>query len=151
MCNLIKQTEPVISYPTGSIIKVKTIFEKPTRKMNLAKLDSSKLISLKTKDPFMYYSIDFVRYAAVHHRPVDVSAFDARAKTSASQSRRQKRSGDSKDEVSNIVTRKSRISYEVYHDLFAEDAPDDDFTGLMDAENDEFDFDSFVASFEIEE
>ena len=96
MCNLIKQTEPVISYPTGSIIKVKTIFEKPTRKMDLAKLDSSKkLTSLKTKDPFMYYSIDSVRDAAVHHRPVDVSIFNA----------------------PNIVTRKK-----VYHDLFAEDA-----------------------------
>jgi hypothetical protein len=150
MCNPIKQTEPVISYPTGSIIKVKTIFDKPTRKMNLAKLDSSKLTLLKTKDPFMYYSIDSVRDAAVHHRPVDVSAFDARAKTSAAQSRQQKRSSNSKDEAYNIVTRKSRISYEVYHDLFLED-DSNAVTDLMDAENEEFDFDSFVASFKIEE
>jgi hypothetical protein len=117
--------------------------------MNLAKLDSSNRTSLKTKDPFMYCSIDSVRDAAVHHRHVDVSAFDTRAETSATQSQQKRSGGDSKDKAY-IVTRKSRISYEVYYDLFLEDTPDD-VTNSTESENEEFDFSSFVASLQIEQ
>lgn len=96
---------------TGSI-KVKTVFERPpAKRVHIKDLDSSKVASLKTSDPFLYYSIPAVSQAAMLNQDVDIATFDK----SSNLGKKQKPS--SSEENATIITRKSRLSFECYYDL----------------------------------
>jgi hypothetical protein len=127
MCNPIKPTKPSpVKYSSffSDEIKVPTVFEKPTVQMNLGNLNSADVAALKKKDPFMYYSIKEVRTAAVLNRRVDTSTFidepttkdDAAAAAGPPPSKKQKQGEDGR-----IITRKSRMSFEVHGDLLLEE------------------------------
>jgi hypothetical protein len=105
MCNAVAKSTS-ISCPDikGFIqfIEVKTIFEKPTKKIDLSSLDSSDVAALKTEDPFMYYSI---KSATNVHQGSEMTL---------------NRSGQHYKDIEQealIVERKSRVSYETYPDL----------------------------------
>lgn len=109
--------------------------------MNLHDLDSSDVVALKTNDPFMYYSIPEVHSAAMRHRSVDMSRFDA-SNVSPSEERR-------RDD--GVVTRKSCISYEVHADLLMEDLLNEIESAPRpetDDSEDDFDFLSVLEKFQ---
>jgi hypothetical protein len=157
MCNPIKPTKPSPTKYSSFFsdeIKVPTVFEKPTVQMNLRNLNSADVAALKKKDPFMYYSIEEVRAAAVLNRRVDTSTFidepikdDAAAAAGPPPSNKQKQGEDGR-----IITRKSRMSFEVHGDLLFEEfihelgvdsaAPRPE---AMDADVDLFDYFALVA------
>ena len=113
MCNSINSTAPTIQYPElGRSIQVATIFEKQSKQINLKDLDSSEVTSLKTQDPFLYYSIPAVMQASRLHQDVDVSAFDSLKDSESSNEKPNPAAGD-KD----IITRKSKVSFESYPDF----------------------------------
>jgi hypothetical protein len=53
---------------------VKTFNEKSPKQMDMRRISSSDLVSMKEKDPFLYYSIPGVRAAALHGNDVDLQA-----------------------------------------------------------------------------
>ncbi|KAL7514112.1 hypothetical protein ACHAWX_000793 [Stephanocyclus meneghinianus] len=53
---------------------VKTFNEKAPKQNNMQRISSSDMVSMKEKDPFMYYSIPAVRAAALHGNDVDLQA-----------------------------------------------------------------------------
>jgi hypothetical protein len=112
MCNTAKSTS--ISYPDvkGFIqcIEVKTIFEKPTKKIDLSYLDSSDVAALKTEDPFMYYSI---KSAANVHRGSEMTV---------NRSGQHCKEQNPFEQEALIVERKTRVSYEMYPDVTAAEA-----------------------------
>jgi hypothetical protein len=80
----------------GDTFKVETIFEKPVKQINL---DSSDVASLKTKDPFMYYSIPGVRMASMLDKEIDWSTFDVPAPSSDHRNKKQKMTGNGAKEA----------------------------------------------------
>ncbi|KAL7516776.1 hypothetical protein ACHAWX_001753 [Stephanocyclus meneghinianus] len=90
---------------------IPTFFEKPLNTIDLNDLNSSsKLDALKTRDPFMYFSIPALRVAALHNNEVDESML---------------RSDTSNRECERKVTRKTRLSMECHADLLLEQLLDE--------------------------
>jgi len=56
------------------VFLVKTFNEKAPQQMDMRRISSSDLVSMKEKDPFLYYSIPGVRAAALHGNDVDLEA-----------------------------------------------------------------------------
>lgn len=126
MCNPKKQTKVFTAHAMpGDTFKVKTIFEKPVKQINLSDLDSSDVTSLKTKDPFMYYSIPGVKMASMLDKEIDWSTFDVSAPSSDHQNKRQKITGSGPKEAC-IVVRKSQVSYECHPGIFDQEHADDE-------------------------
>jgi hypothetical protein len=130
MCNTAKSTS--ISYPDvkGFIqcIEVKTIFEKPTKKIDLSYLDSSDVAALKTEDPFMYYSI---KSAANVHRGSEMTV---------NRSGRHCKGQNPFEHEALIVKRKTRVSYEMYPSVTAAEAAEvksDLYSFILGLENDD--------------
>jgi len=57
-----------------NVFLVKTFNEKAPKQMDMRRISSSDLVSMKEKDPFLYYSIPAVRAAALHGNDVDLQA-----------------------------------------------------------------------------
>ena len=112
MCNSVS-TKPALSFGLGSPVKVKTIFEKPDKQVDISNLNSSKVASLKAEDPFAYFSIPAVRRASMMNQDLDMSAFDMQADSSENPSKMQK--------VEYSVTRQTRVSCEAYPNLDLQD------------------------------
>lgn len=124
---------------SGSI-KVKTVFERPPAKqVNIKDLDSSKVALLKISDPFLYYSIPSVSQAAMLNQDADTTNFAREDDKSSHLSKKQKPTES--EEKSCIITRKSRLSFERYHDLLHFDS-----SMINSAENDLIDspFDDYL-------
>jgi hypothetical protein len=101
---------------SGSI-KVKTVFERPPAKqVNIKDLDSSKVALLKISDPFLYYSIPSISQAAMLNQDTDTTNFVKKADGKSSHLSNKQKPTDG-EEKSCIITRKSRLSFECYHDL----------------------------------
>jgi hypothetical protein len=110
MCNSVKPKPPTQYSIIAGSIKVKTVFERPPAKqVNIKDLDSSKVASLKTSGPFLYYSIPTISQAAMLNQDVDIATFDK----SSHFSKNQKTS----EEKATMITRKSRLSFESHLDL----------------------------------
>jgi hypothetical protein len=126
MCNPKKPTKVFTAYAMpGDTFKVKTIFEKPVKQINLSDLDSSDIASLKTKDPFMYYSIPGVRIASMLDKEIDWSTFDVSAPSSDHRNKKQKMTGSGPKEAC-IVVRKSQVSYECHPGIFDQEPANDE-------------------------
>jgi len=57
-----------------NVFLVKTFNEKAPKQVDMRRINSSDLVSMKEDDPFMYYSIPAVRAAALHGNYVDLQA-----------------------------------------------------------------------------
>ncbi|KAL7477023.1 hypothetical protein ACHAW6_002842 [Cyclotella cf. meneghiniana] len=83
--------------------------ETAPQQMDVTSLTSAELSELKINDPFMYYSIPFVRNAALHGK--DVSVLDVPSRSTSIDNECPKRS----------VTRQRRISTEFHPDVLLEE------------------------------
>jgi hypothetical protein len=90
-----------------------TVSEKPTITIDTKVLTSSDLEALKKSDAFMYHSIQFAR------RRSEVQEADS-SKDAAEESKESKESSNS-----NVVTRRTRLSWEKYSDHELEDVFDE--------------------------
>lgn len=147
MCNPAESSKPALASSTPmnstSFVHCETIFEKPTKQLNLKALNSSDVAALKKKDPFMYYSIPTLKRAAVLQTGFDLSSFDA--STTLSRPPFKKREEADDDElVPHIVSRKCRISFECHTYLLLEDI----FSGIdvVESVEDDLSFDVFLSS-----
>jgi hypothetical protein len=110
MCNSIKPKPPTQYSMIAGSIKVKTVSERPPAKqVNIKDLDSSKVASRKMSDPFLYYYIPTISQAAMLNQDVDIATFDKSSHFSKNQ--------EPSEEKATVITRKSRLSFECYHDL----------------------------------
>ena len=82
-----------------------TVSEKPTITIDTKGLTSSDLEALKKSDAFMYHSIQFAR------RRSEVQEADS-SNDAAEESKESKESSNS-----NVVTRRTRLSWEIYDEL----------------------------------
>ena len=95
-----------------AVFPVPTVFDKTERKLNTREISSpEKLAALKAKDAFMYYSISSIRRAHMKGNQGDVSLLRVPSSLNDLNSNHEE------------VTRKSRVSFECYPDLFVEDTP----------------------------
>jgi hypothetical protein len=78
--------------------------------MNIRDITSSDLPALKKNDPFMYYSIPFIRKATLDFKEINVAAL-----TMSTSDETKGRSTDRSSK--NQVTRQSRMTFECHPDL----------------------------------
>ena len=145
MCNPIESSEPML---TSSVLRsptrfvpCETIFEKPTKQLNLEELNSSDVAALKTMDPFMYYSIPALKEAALLQTEFDLSSFDSSSNSCRPTCRKSEEACEN-ERVPHIVSRKCRISFECHAYLLLEDH----FSGIDVAQSveDDSSFDVFL-------
>jgi hypothetical protein len=105
----------------AQVITVPTFNDAPERQIDIAKLSSSEISSLKSDDPFMYYSIPSVREASMRNREVDLSALTASFSASDSSS----------DKKAIKVTRQRRVSTECYPDSWTDTLNDLEFMAAV--------------------
>ncbi|KAL3785669.1 hypothetical protein HJC23_001940 [Cyclotella cryptica] len=146
MCDSFTSVKPSSSMcrRLSCVVPCETIFEKPIEQVNLEAFNSSDVASLKTKDPFLYYSIPAVKKAEVLQKELDLSSSDPLANFSRRQYRNPKQACDEK-RVSLTVTRCSRVSFECHTDLLLQDLIND----INDVDSDGEDaFDNFLICLE---
>ena len=119
-----------------------TIFEKLPKRINLDELHSSDVAALKTKDPFMYYSIPSVKNAAVLQRDCDRANIDSPINFSGPVCKMQNQVGEN-EPAPRAVTRKSRVSFECHASLLLEDVVNDSMKAV-DSEEEDSSFDNFL-------
>ncbi|KAL3793211.1 hypothetical protein HJC23_000753 [Cyclotella cryptica] len=147
MCNPTESSKPSLApsmlRSSTSIVHCETIFEKPVKQLNLGELNSSDVAALRTKDPFMYYSIPTLKKAAVLQTEFDLSSFNASTNLSRRVSRTHEKTGDN-EQLSHIVSKKCRISFECHAYLLLEDL----FRGVdfVESVEDDNSFDVFLSS-----
>ena len=123
-------------------INLRPASPKPTRSLDLQQVTADDLETIKTQDPFMYYSIPEVRSARMQMREIDMKSVreaTVRRNGSSRPSRLETATVDQQDEEiksSAKVSRRTSISYECHPDMLFEDwlDGDDDFdlTDLLD-------------------
>ena len=86
-------------------IVVKTIFEKPDKQVDLSKLSSDDIASLRKTDPFTFYSIPAARAALMHGKSVNLSM------------PKETTDGSMQHKKSCLVKRQTRVSCESYPDF----------------------------------
>jgi hypothetical protein len=78
--------------------------------MNIRDITSSDLPILKKNDPFMYYSIPFIRKATLHFKEINVAALTMSTSDET-------KGGSTERSSKNQVTRQSRMTFECHPDL----------------------------------
>ena len=102
--------------------------ERPRKVIDTKNLNEQDLKNLKSSDPFLYYSIPFVRDAEVVNKEFQIPIQDG-----------------SQPSTNTKVERKSRISYECHPDLLLDGLLDDDLVGQeCSLEHEDFAFDSIL-------
>ncbi|KAL3779987.1 hypothetical protein HJC23_007086 [Cyclotella cryptica] len=151
MSNQTKSGQPVSTYSirgsSTSLAHCETFSEKPSKQVNLEELNSSSVAALKTKDPFMYYSIPAMKKAAVLQTEVDLSSFDTSRNFSIPPRKKQNQAGDN-ERVPLTITRESRISFECHAGLLLWDLTDINGTNIDESEEEDSSFDAFLTSLE---
>jgi hypothetical protein len=148
MCIPIESSKPVLTSSvlrsSSSFVHCETIFEKATKQLNLEELSSSDVAALKTKDPFMYYSIPTLKEAAVLQKEFDLSSFDSSSVSRPACRKHEEVGLDQR--VPHIVSRKCRISFECHAYLLLEDH----FSGIdvVQSMEDDSSFDVLLSSLE---
>ncbi|KAL7516958.1 hypothetical protein ACHAWX_001925 [Stephanocyclus meneghinianus] len=95
-------------------VSVPTFFERADEQIEVTSLNSSDIDSLKTNDPFMYYSIPAARNAAMKGQEVDPSLLHAYAPSSTPDT--ETRTGKA-SKISCKIRRQRRVSTECHPDL----------------------------------
>ena len=100
--------------------------------IDTSNLDEQDLELLKKHDPFLYFSIPAVHYAAVvrNSRDIDMSAIQGSRSKAATSRRASCPSRIQQSSDTTKVERKSRISFECHTDLLMEELMDD-FDDMM--------------------
>mmetsp|Transcript_4133 Transcript_4133/g.7193 ORF Transcript_4133/g.7193 Transcript_4133/m.7193 type:complete len:173 (+) Transcript_4133:66-584(+) len=102
--------------------------ERPRKVIDTKNLNEQDLKNLKSSDPFLYYSIPFVRDAEVVNKEFQIPIQDG-----------------SQPSTNTKVERKSRISYECHPDLLLDGLLDGDLVGQeCSLEHEDFAFDSIL-------
>lgn len=118
-------------------VKMEQPAEKKETEIDVQHISEGDLQNLKARDPFSYYSIPGVRSAKMLLKDVDMSNLGTCGLGRGAMSCPSRMQSAQATQATTSVTRRSRITFEVYPDLLEEDEIDEASLVCSDTEDDD--------------
>lgn len=124
MSTLIKTMSPN-NMNSPAPIQIRMVDKHTHEKFDIRNLNESAVKSLRTIDPFTYFSIPGIRRASMYLQDIDHSNAEALCNPEVQSARNPSSQANKRPRPSTTITRRTRISYEAHQSAIMEDLMDE--------------------------